>query len=110
MLRIAQPGSEAKNIVMSCGDAAKQGIKCKLTEGGPAEIPVTLQTFKDALAQNGVTCNIGQIRLIGQEDHLKRYVVEYLCGDQSTGRVAFLPLAGNSTPYESIDCTMIPTK
>jgi len=105
LLRIAQPGSPTKNIAMSCGDAAKQGIKCKLTDTGPAEIPVTLQTFKEALAQNGVSCNIGQIRLVGQEDHLKRYVVEYQCTDQSTDRVAFLPLAGNTTPYESLDCT-----
>jgi hypothetical protein len=105
MLRIAQPGSPTKNAAMSCSDAAKQGITCKLTDAGPAEVPVTLQTFKEALAQNGVSCNIGQVRLVGQEDHLKRYVVEYLCADQSTDRVAFLPLAGNSTPYESLDCT-----
>ena len=104
MLRVAQPGSTTKNTAMSCGDAAKQGIKCKLTDSGPAEVPVTLQTFKEALAQNGVSCNIGQIRLIGQEDHLKRYVVEYVCADQSSDRVAFLPLAGNATPYESLDC------
>jgi hypothetical protein len=100
----ATSGSPTKNTAMSCSDAAKQGIKCKLTDPGPAEVPVTLQTFKEALAQNGVSCNIGQIRLVGQEDHLKRYVVEYLCVDQSTDRVAFLPLAGNATPYESLDC------
>jgi hypothetical protein len=107
MLRTAQAGSPAKNIAMSCSDALKQGIKCKLTETAAteaAEAPVTLQTFKEALAQNGVNCSIGQIRLVGQEDHLKRYVVEYLCADQSAGRVAFLPLAGNATPYESLDC------
>ena len=104
MLRIAQPGSQTKNAAMSCSDAAKQGIKCKLTDAGPAEAPVTLQTFKEALAKNGVACSIGQIRLVGQEDHLKRYVVEYVCADQSSDRVAFLPLAGNSTPYESLDC------
>src|SRR5277367_4132346 len=69
LLRIAQPGSATKNTAMSCGDAAKQGIKCKLTETAPAEVPVTEQTFKEALAKNGVSCNIGQIRLVGQEDH-----------------------------------------
>jgi len=63
-----------------------------------------LQTFKDVLARNGVTCNIGQIRLIGQEDHLKRYVVEYRCADQPAGMVAFLPLPGNANVYESLDC------
>lgn len=104
MLRLAQPGSEAQNAVMSCREAAKQGIKCKLTDAGPVEAPVTLQTFKDALAKNGVTCNVDKIRLIGQEDHLKRYVVEYRCADQPAGRVAFLPLPGNANPYESLDC------
>jgi hypothetical protein len=103
--RMAQPGSTTKNTAVSCTDAAKHGIKCKLTDTEPAELPVTLQRFKEALAQNGVSCNIGQIRLVGQEDHLKRYVVEYVCADQSTDRVAFLPLAGNATPYESLDCT-----
>ncbi|MGC1523308.1 MAG: hypothetical protein WA803_17325 [Steroidobacteraceae bacterium] len=104
MLRVAQPGSEAQNTAMSCQEAAKQGIKCKLTDAGPVEAPVTLQTFKDVLARNGVTCNVGKIRLIGQEDHLKRYVVEYRCADQPAGRVAFLPLPGNANPYESLDC------
>jgi hypothetical protein len=41
--------------------------------------------------------------MIGQEDHLKRYVVEYRCAD-APGGVAFIPLQGNSTPYESLDC------
>jgi len=104
ILRIAQPGSEAQTVVMSCQEAAKQSIKCKLTDTGPVEAPVTLQTFKDVLARNGVTCNIGQIRLIGQEDHLKRYVVEYRCADQPAGMVAFLPLPGNANVYESLDC------
>jgi hypothetical protein len=104
MLRIAQPGSEAQTVVMSCQEAAKQSIKCKLTDAGPVEAPVTLQTFKEVLARNGVTCNIGQLRLIGQEDHLKRYVVEYRCADQPAAMVAFLPLAGNANPYESLDC------
>jgi len=104
MLRVAQPGFPAETVAMTCNEAAKQGIKCKLTDPGPVEAPVTLQTFKEALAQNGVACNIDQIRLVGQEDHLKRYVVEYRCAEHSAGMVAFLPLAGNSTPYESLNC------
>jgi hypothetical protein len=104
LVRVAQPGSQAKTIVMTCADAARQNIKCRLTDPGPVEAAVTLQTFKEALARNGVTCNIGQLRLIGQEDHLKRYVVEYLCTDQPGGAVAFIPLPGNSNPYESLDC------
>jgi hypothetical protein len=104
LLRIAQPGSQAKTVVMSCAEAAKQSIKCRLTDAGPVEVPVTLQTFKEALAGNGVSCDIGQIRLIGQEDHMKRYVVEYLCANQAKSAIAFIPLAGNSNPYESLDC------
>jgi hypothetical protein len=94
----------AKTVVMSCAEAAKQSIKCRLTDAGPVEVPVTLQTFKEALAGNGVSCDIGQIRLIGLEDHMKRYVVEYLCANQAKSAIAFIPLAGNSNPYESLDC------
>lgn len=104
MLRTAQPGFEAKTVVMSCREAAKQNIKCKLTDPGPVEAQVTAQTLKDALAHNGVTCSIAQIRVVGQEEHLKRYVVEYLCADQTAGMVAFVPLPGNTNPFESEDC------
>jgi hypothetical protein len=105
LLRMPQPGFPGKTVVMSCNEAAKQGIKCKMTETAPVESAVvTTQTFKDALAQNGVTCPIGQIRLVGQEEHLKRYVVEYLCANQATGTVAFIPLSGNTNPFESQGC------
>jgi hypothetical protein len=104
LLRITQPGFRSENAVMSCAEAAKQSIKCRLTDPGPVEVPVMLQTLKEALARNGVACDIGQIRLIGQEDHLKRYVVEYMCANQATSAIAFVPLAGNSNPYESLDC------
>jgi len=105
LLRTALPGSQAKTSVMSCSDAAKQGIKCRLSDGGPVESPVTLDTFKGALARHGVSCRIDQIRMIGQEEHLKRYVVEYRCADQPAGMIAFLPLGGNTNPYEAIDCS-----
>ena len=104
LLRTPLPGSTAKVSVTNCAEAAKQGIKCRLTDAGPVETPVTLDTFKTALAQHGVSCRIDPIRMIGQEDHLKRYVVEYRCADQAAGTVAFLPLEGNTNPYESIDC------
>lgn len=110
LLRLPLPGSATKATAMSCADAAKQGVKCGLTETAPdsgassGDEPVTLATLKSALAQNGVGCNVAQLRLIGQEDHLKRYVVEYLCAGQSVGAVAFIPLTGNSQPYESMDC------
>ena len=107
LLRTALPGTGAENAVMSCDDAARQGLKCRLTEATPAaqsEGPVTSETFKAALAQHGVSCKIDQVRMIGQEDHRKRYVVEYRCTDPPGGGVAFIPLQGNSNPYESLDC------
>ncbi|MGB6310000.1 MAG: hypothetical protein WBF89_19615 [Steroidobacteraceae bacterium] len=104
LLRTPMPGSQAEIVVTSCTDAAKQGIKCRLTDAGPIEAPVTLDTLKGALAEHGVSCNVQQIRLIGQEDHLKRYVVEYRCADQPAAAVAFVPLPGNTNPYETEDC------
>jgi hypothetical protein len=53
LLRTALPGTQAQTHVMSCADAARQGIKCRLTDSGPVEKPLTLETFKDALAQHG---------------------------------------------------------
>jgi hypothetical protein len=105
LLGTALPGARSKTTAMSCADAAKQGIKCRLTDAGPVQTPVTLETFKSALAQHGVSCNIEQIRMIGQETHLKRYVVEYRCADQPTGMIAFLPLEGNTNSYETSDCS-----
>jgi hypothetical protein len=110
LLRTALPGSQAQTTVVSCADAAKQGIKCRLTDSGPIESLVTLETFKGALAQNGVSCKIDQIREVGQEEIRKRYVVEYLCANQGAGAVAFIPLAGNSNRYESLDCTAAATR
>jgi len=104
MLRMAQPGFDAKTVVMSCREAAQQNIKCKLTDPGPVDAQVTTETLKDVLARNGVNCSIAQFRVVGQEQHLKRYVVEYLCADQATGKVAFVPLPGNTNPFESEDC------
>jgi len=104
LLGTALPGAQSKTTAVSCADAAKQGIKCRLTDAGPVETPVTLDTFKSALAQHGVSCNIAQIRMIGQETHLKRYVVEYRCADQPTGMIAYLPLDGNTNPYETSNC------
>ena len=104
LLRTPLPGSQAETLVMSCSDAARKGIKCRLTDAGPVETPVTMDTFKDALAQHGVSCRIDQIRMIGQEDNRKRYVVEYRCADQPAAMVAFIPLQGNANPYEALDC------
>jgi hypothetical protein len=104
LLRMPLPGSQSPILVMTCAEAAKQAIKCKMTDAGPVETPVTLETFKSALAQKGVSCKIDQIRMIGQEDNRKRYVIEYLCAGQAAGMVAFIPLQGNTNPYETMDC------
>jgi hypothetical protein len=104
LLRIPLPGSASESLVMSCAEAASKGIKCRLTDAGPVETPMTMDTFKAALAQNGVSCSIEQIRMIGQEDNRKRYVIEYRCANQPKAMVAFIPMQGNANPYESIDC------
>ncbi len=51
--------------------------------------------WKEALARNGETCQIGQLR-----------VVEYLCAEQLSGQVAFVPLPANPTAIESLSCAM----
>jgi len=105
LLRTPLPGAHSPPHVMSCQDAARLNLKCRLTNAGPVEKPkVTMQTIRDALAQNGVTCPIDKIRVVGQEDTLKRYVVEYRCAEQSQPLVAFVPLTGNVNPFESMDC------
>ena len=105
LLRTPLPGSTTTGLAMSCAEAAKQGIKCRMTDAGPVEKPVTLDTFKEALAQHSVTCGTDQLRMIGQEDHRKRYVVEYRCGDPPEGKIAFIPLPGNSNPFETMSCS-----
>ncbi|HZF15954.1 MAG TPA: hypothetical protein VE046_08455 [Steroidobacteraceae bacterium] len=104
LLRTAQPGAAAPTLVMSCSDAAKQGLKCRLTDGGPVSQPLTMQTFRDALTAHGVKCESTRSRVIGQENIRKRYVVEFDCPGQPQGLVAFIPVEGNSTPFETIDC------
>ena len=104
VLGTSLPGSQAKATVTTCDDAARQqGVRCRLTDSGPAENEPTLDTLKAALAQH-VSCKIDPLRLVGQEEHLKRYVVEYHCADRPTAGIAFVPLPGNTNPYESIDC------
>ena len=104
LLQFPQPGSTASTTVMTCTEAAQRGLKCHLTDGGPVEEPVTLETLKAALVQRGVSCTIKQFQLVGQEEQRKRYVVAYLCADQAAGMVAFIPLRDNPAPYESMDC------
>ena len=103
VLGTALPGSQAKATVTTCDDAARQGVRCRLTDSGPAQTEVSLDTLKEALGQH-LSCKIEPLRLVGQEEHLKRYVVEYHCADQPAAGIAFVPLPGNTNPYESIDC------
>lgn len=104
LLRTPLPGSAAETTAMNCTQAAQQGIKCRLTEAGPVHVPTTLESLKAALGKNAVSCSVEQTRLIGQEDHRKRYVLEYLCAGQAASQVAFIPLDDNANPYESLDC------
>jgi len=104
LLQTPQTGSSAPITAMSCTDAAKRGIKCHLSDGGPVEEPITLETLRAALAQHGVSCQIDQIQLVGQEEQRKRYVVEYRCADAAAGMVAFIPLRDNTNAYEAMDC------
>jgi len=107
VLGTALPGSQAKPAVTSCGEEAKLGVHCRLTKTASAaqeDDNVTQDTLKQALAQH-LSCKIGPVRLIGQEDHLKRYVVEYRCTEPASGGIAFLPLPGNTNPYQTLDCS-----
>ncbi|MGH8264326.1 MAG: hypothetical protein ACRET4_12660 [Steroidobacteraceae bacterium] len=104
LLRTALAGTSTPTQVMSCTDAAKQGLKCKLTDGGPVSTPVTMDLFKESLVQHGVKCTATQSRLMGQENVRKRYAVEFACPEMPNGLVALIPLAGNSNPFETIDC------
>jgi hypothetical protein len=104
LLKIAQTGPAAEVSVIGCQDAAKRGLKCRLTDGGPVTSQVTLQTFRDALKQNNVNCEPTNMRVIGRESVDRRYVVEVKCQEQPNGLVAFIPTAGNSKAFEALDC------
>jgi hypothetical protein len=104
VLSTALSGSQAKAAVTSCGQEAKLGVHCRLTQAAAAaDDNVTLDTLQQALAQH-LSCKLGPVRLIGQEDHLKRYVLEYRCTEPASRGIAFLPLPGNSNPYQTLDC------
>lgn len=110
LLRTPLPGSPTEASAFSCAQAAQQGIKCRLTTTAETHSDVvTLQTLKDALVRFGVSCAVDSTRLIGQEDHRKRYVLEYRCADKPSSMVAFIPMAGNENPYEALDCATAAT-
>jgi hypothetical protein len=107
ILATAMPGATAEPAAIACADAAASGIKCAMSDNGPAQGAqrLTLQTFKDALVQHGVTCQANDERVVGQENVQKRYVVEFACAQQPNGLVAFIPLAGNANKFETLSCT-----
>lgn len=103
ILVTALPGQTVSPQTMPCREAAKRGLICKLTESGPV---VTKQTFVDALTAHHVPCttSVDKLHVIGQETAKKRYVVEFVCPEQPKGLVAFIPLEGSKSPFESMDC------
>lgn len=109
VLATAMPGATSEPMAISCADAAASGIKCTLSDSAPAQAAqagprLTLQTFKDALAQHSVACDANNERVIGQENARKRYVVEFACAQQPNGLVAFIPLEGNTSSFETLNC------
>jgi hypothetical protein len=104
LLRAQQVEPAAHITAVSCQEAAKQGLKCHLSDGGPVPVPVTMQRFRDALKEGGVSCEPTQMRLVGRETVSRRYVVEMQCPDM-TELVAFIPLEDNTKKFETLDCT-----
>ena len=104
LLSTPLPGTATAPSVMSCQDAAQKGFDCKLTKVAAAAPKLTLQIFKDAIAQHGIKCSASDERVMGQENALKRYVVEFKCPEYPGGLVAFVPLSGNSAKFETQDC------
>jgi hypothetical protein len=104
LLKTLRTSSTEQLSAMSCQEAAKQGLQCHLTDGGPVPVPVTMQTYRDALKRNGVKCEPTNMRVVGRETIDKRYVVEVQCPEQPNGLVAFIPLEGNANEFETLDC------
>jgi hypothetical protein len=102
VLEVPGSGPTAQVAVVGCQDAVKQGVKCALTA---VTLPVTLETFRDALKDHAVDCTPAKIRYIGRETQGRRYVVEVQCPQQPKGLVAFIPLEGNPKPFETLDCS-----
>lgn len=104
MVVAALPGSQIQVHVETCNASASRGLPCKLSDNGT--LPVTLKTFRDALAQHNVACDAADdaIHVIGQENAKKRYVVEFQCTQQPKGLIAYIPLSGNTAPFETLDC------
>jgi hypothetical protein len=104
VLTSARPGgSTSPPSAMTCVDAIKSGITCKLSSSGPP--PLTLDTFKNSLAQYHVPCNATNLHSLGKETGLKRHLIEYQCpAEHPEGLVALIPLQDSSAPFETLSC------
>lgn len=102
VLEIPKTGQANQLSIVDCQDAVKEGIKCALTA---VSMPVTLQTFRDAIKDHSIACDPAHLRYIGRETQGRRYVVELQCPQQPNGLVAFIPLQGNTKPFETLDCS-----
>jgi hypothetical protein len=104
LLKIAPTGPAPQVSVMSCQDAAGHGLQCHLTAAATPSAKVSMQALRDAITQHGVQCGAQQMHLIGRESVDRRYVVELQCAEAPHGLVVFVPIEGNTNPFESMDC------
>ena len=110
VLTSAMPGgSTSPPSAMTCADAIKSGITCKLSSSGPP--PLTLDLFKNSLAQYHVPCNATNLHSLGKETGLKRHLIEYQCPQEHPeGLVALIPLQDSSAPFETLTCAQAATR
>jgi len=102
VLEIPRTGLATQVSIVGCQDAVKEGVKCNLTA---VTMPVTLETLREAVKEHAPDCAPAQLRYIGRETQGRRYVVELQCPQQPQSVVAFIPLEGNSKPFETVDCS-----
>ncbi|MDE2182635.1 MAG: hypothetical protein KGJ78_06395 [Alphaproteobacteria bacterium] len=104
LLATAMPGYQTPTRVMSCIEAAQRGLQCKLTSTPAVARRPTQEDLVAALSQHGVACTVQNFHFFGQETKQKRYVAEFSCPEHPEGVVAFIPLNGNATPFETRSC------
>ena len=102
------PGATQTVSALSCPDSYRRNIPCKLSSNGAPIL--TLDTFKEVLAQHKVACTAEAVRSIGRQNVSKRHVVEFKCPEQPGGLVAFIPLEDATAPFETMDCATAGTK
>lgn len=96
------PGATQAVSALSCPDSYRSGIPCRLSSNGAPL--VTMETFKQALAQHKVACTVENARSVGRQNSSKRHVVEFKCPEQPNGLVAFIALEDATAPFEVMDC------